>query len=68
MHLGLSVGEILLVRASRIEAELLRWDGDGNWPDRPLIVRGDDRLTLDTIGFDTPLTTVYRTTGLPHPG
>ena len=62
-----SVREILLVRASRIEAELLRRAEDGNWPDAPVIVRGEDSLTLDAIGFCTPLAALYRTTGLPQP-
>ena len=63
-----SVREILLVRASRIEAELLRRGEDGNWPDAPVTMRGGDSLTLDTIEFRTPLAALYRTTGLPQPG
>ncbi len=62
-----SVREILLVRASRMEAELLRRGADGNWPEKPAILRGEDGLTLESVGFNTPLAALYRTTGLPLP-
>ncbi len=59
-----SVQEILLVRSSRMEAELLRRGEDGNWPAESLAVNKDATLTLDSIGFATPLRALYRTTGL----
>ena len=60
-----SVQEILLVRVSRMEAELLRRGTDGNWPAKPLLLWADDTLALESIGFRAPLPALYRTTGLP---
>ena len=59
-----SVQDILLLRSSRIEAELLRRNADGSWPADPVLLRAEASLTLESIGFTTPLTAVYRTTGL----
>ena len=50
-----SVQEILAVHSTRIEAELLRRGGDGNWPEAPEIVTGSDTLRLASIGFATAL-------------
>ena len=59
-----SMQEILAVHSTRIEAELLRRDADGNWPEEPLIVKGAATLALDSIGFSTALAALYRTTAL----
>ncbi len=59
-----SVQEILLLRSSRIEAELLRRGSDGHWPDDAVLLGPDASLALASIGFTTPLATLYRTTGL----
>ena len=59
-----SVQEILLLRSSRWEAELLRRNEDGTWPADPILLRGNASLVLQSIGFATPLAAVYRTTGL----
>lgn len=59
-----SVREILAIRSTRIEAELLVRDGDGNWPAQPVIVGAGDSLTLPSIGFTAPLVAFYRTTTL----
>ena len=59
-----SVQEILLLRGSRIEAELLRRDAAGNWPAKPVILGPDASLVLDRIGYIGPLAAIYRTTGL----
>lgn len=59
-----SVREILTVRSTRIEAELLRRLDDGTWPDDPEILTGDDVLRLDSIGFEAPLAAFYRTAGI----
>lgn len=59
-----SVQEILLLRSSRMEAELLRRNDDGTWPADPILLRSEASLTLQSIGFVTPLAAVYRTTGL----
>jgi hypothetical protein len=50
------------VRSTRIEAELLRRQEDGGWPDDPVILSGDAVLCLDSIGFEAPLSAFYRTT------
>ncbi len=59
-----SVQEILLVRSTRIEAELFRRQADGNWPEGPEIVGADGNRTLASIAFTTPLAAFYRTTVL----
>lgn len=58
-----SVREILVLRSVSIGAELLRRQPDGAWPSEPLrVVDGD--LVLDSIGFRTVLSRLYRNTRL----
>ena len=57
-----SVQEILVLRADRIGAELLRRSPQGEWPPRPVPVSGE--LMLDSIGFRANLTELYRGTRL----
>ena len=59
-----SVREILAIRSTRMEAELLRRGPDGNWPEEPEIVTGHATLTLASIDYATALSAFYRTTGL----
>jgi Uma2 family endonuclease len=59
-----SVREILAVHSTRIEAELLRRDSDGSWPEEPDILTGTDILALATIEFTINLAMFYRTTAL----
>jgi Uma2 family endonuclease len=59
-----SVREILAIRSTRMEAELLRRGPDGNWPEEPEIVTGHAMLTLASIDYSTALSAFYRTTGL----
>jgi Uma2 family endonuclease len=59
-----SVREILVVRSTRMEVELLRRDADGNWPAAPVIVRAPEVLELASIGFQAPAADLYRTAGL----
>ena len=59
-----SVQEILAVRSTRMEVELLRRDAEGNWPWSPVIIRPPDALGLSSIGFDAPVADLYRTAGL----
>jgi len=59
-----SVREILAVQSTRMEAELLRRDPDGNWPEEPKIVTGRALLTLASIDYATTMSEFYRTTGL----
>ena len=58
-----SVKEILVLRADRIAAELLRRSPQGEWPERPLTITAGE-LVLETIGFRVPLTDLYARTGL----
>jgi Uma2 family endonuclease len=59
-----SVQEILAVRSTRMEVELLRRDAGGNWPASPLIVRPPEVLELASVGFATAVSALYRTSGL----
>ena len=59
-----SVQEILAVRSTRMEVELLRRDAEGNWPWSPVIIRPPDALGLSSIGFEAPVADLYRTAGL----
>ena len=63
-----SVTEILAVRATRIEAELLRRQPDGAWPAEPLLLRPGDSLQLASIGLVVDLAAVYETTSLAGRG
>jgi Uma2 family endonuclease len=56
-----SVEEILVVSSMEISAELLRRGTDGNWPDRPALLR-DGEILLESIGYRGPLAAFYRTT------
>ena len=59
----LSVQKILVLRADRIAAELLRRSPQGEWPDRPIaIIEGD--LVLESIGFRVAMADLYARTGL----
>jgi Uma2 family endonuclease len=59
-----SVREILSVRSTRIEAELLRRRGDGTWPEQADLIPADGTLDLASVGFTVPLIALYRTTTL----
>ena len=58
-----SVREILVLRADRMAAELLRRSPQGEWPERPIaIVAGE--LVLECIGFRVAMADLYARTGL----
>jgi Uma2 family endonuclease len=59
-----SVRDILAIRGTRIEAELLTRQADGTWPEEPLTIRGTERLDLPSIGFSAPLADFYATSSL----
>jgi Uma2 family endonuclease len=63
-----SVREILAIRSTRIEAELLVRNADGTWPAEPQILGPDGVVTLPSIAFSVPLAAFYRTTALAVPG
>ena len=58
-----SVREILVLRADRVAAELLRRSPEGEWPDRPIAITAGD-LMLESIGFQIVLAELYARTGL----
>ena len=58
-----SVREILVPRADRIAAELLRRSPQGEWPERPIAL-AEGELVLESIGFRIALTDLYARTGL----
>jgi Uma2 family endonuclease len=57
-----SVRETLLVRSTEIAAELLRRQGDGNWPEQPELIEGAGEVMLDSRGFRVPLSAFYEDT------
>ena len=59
-----SVTEILAVRSTRIEAELLRRLPDGNWPAEPVTLRAGDAVELRSVGLTVELAAFYETTTL----
>ncbi len=59
-----SVTEILAVRSTRIEAELLRRLPEGNWPAEPLKLQVGDAVELTGIGLTVDLAAFYETTTL----
>jgi Uma2 family endonuclease len=56
-----SIREILVLRADRIGAELLRRSPRGEWPER-LAAIDDGDVVLESIGFRVGLTELYRGT------
>src|SRR5438132_2327656 len=58
-----SVREILVLRADRIAAELLRRSPQGEWPERPVAITEGD-VVLESIGFRMGRTELYRGTRL----
>jgi Uma2 family endonuclease len=58
---------VLVVNGTRVEADLLRRNADGTWPELPMRVGPEYALRLDSIGFSVPLAPVYRTTTLATP-
>ena len=61
-----SVRELLVVNSTRIEAELLRRDSNGVWPEQPELI-GPGQATLVSVDLTIPLTALYRTTALLPP-
>ena len=59
-----SVREVLAVRSTRMEVELLRRGDDGNWPASPDVIRPPQALELISIGSTFPVAAIYRTAGL----
>jgi Uma2 family endonuclease len=58
-----SVQEIVVLHSERIGAQMLRRGADGTWPDQTTAVNKGE-LTLESIGFQTSIEDIYRTTWL----
>jgi Uma2 family endonuclease len=61
------VAEILVVHSTRIAAELLRREANGQWSDEPVVLGPDDQITPTSVAFTVPLRSFYRTTVLAMP-
>ena len=59
-----SVSEILLIRSTRIAAELISRGADGSWPANPRLVGADAALVIESLDFSCPLTEIYEDTNL----
>jgi Uma2 family endonuclease len=59
-----SVREIVVVHSTRIMAEVLRRDGEGNWPPEPEEVGAGGELRLESIAFACPMAAIYAQTHL----
>jgi Uma2 family endonuclease len=59
-----SVREILIVRSTRVAAELLRRCLDGSWPEEAEEVGPDGTLRLESVDLTCPLAQVYARTHL----
>jgi Uma2 family endonuclease len=60
-----SVREILVVNSQRMEVELLRRESSGGWPASATILQPPVSLELTSIGLVVPVSSLYRTAGLP---
>jgi hypothetical protein len=58
-----SVLEIIVLRTVSIGADLWRRRPDGSWPRAPEAIDAGG-LVLESIGYQAPLTALYRTTRL----
>jgi hypothetical protein len=54
----------LLIRSTRIAAELLRRQSDGSWPPNPECFGADGTIRLDSIEFFSNLAAIYDGTNL----
>lgn len=59
-----SVREILLIRSTRIAAELLRRGSDGSWPSSPQLIESDAPLFFESLDVPCPRAVIYENTHL----
>jgi len=59
-----TVREILLIRSTRLAAELIRREADGTWPANSRPVGAEAVLVLESLDFSYPLSAVYEGTHL----
>lgn len=58
-----SVREIVVFHSEKISAQMLLRAADGSWPDQPAVIT-EGGLRLESIGFQTSIEDIYRTTWL----
>jgi Uma2 family endonuclease len=63
-----TVREILLIRSTRIAAELIRRGADGIWPSNPQPIEADAALFLESLDFSCRLAAIYENTHLARVG
>jgi Uma2 family endonuclease len=63
-----SVKEILVVHSTRVRAEVLRRDGDGNWPKDATAIEAGGTVDLVSISATFPVIDAYAGTHLAGPG
>jgi Uma2 family endonuclease len=63
-----TVREILLIRSTRIAAELIRRGADGIWPANPQPIEADAALFLESLDFSCRLATIYENTHVARVG
>jgi hypothetical protein len=66
-YASIPASEILVVHSTRIAAELLRREPNGQWPDERASLGPDNGVTLASIAFTAPLRSFCRTTVLAIP-
>ncbi len=63
-----TVREILLIRSTRIAAELIRRGADGIWTANPQPIDADAALVLESLDFSCPLAALYENTHFARAG
>jgi len=63
-----TVREIVIVHSTRLLAEVLQRDADGNWAANPTEIGPDEVLTLASVDYAVPLKDAYAGTYLLEPG
>src|SRR5713101_5834269 len=54
-----TVREILLIRSTRVAAELIRREADGSWPANSQPIGPDAVLVLESLDYSCPLAVIY---------
>jgi hypothetical protein len=57
-----SVQEILVVHSEKMEAEFLRRQAGGSWPEVTQVISAKSKVTFNSIGLTFPLREVYKRT------
>ena len=59
-----SLNEIIVVHSDMMKAVVLRKQPDGQWPVSGTVLEPEDELQLQSFGFQTSVSSLYRTTRL----